>query len=166
MDRMNVIDAINVEMRKGSAAGILFSQAVAELIGISSRDLECLDLLLIYGPVTAGQLAEITNLTTGAVTGLVDRLEKASYVRRVPNPNDRRSLIIEPVIENIKRDIMPHFSSLDQSVKKELLRYSDEELRFLLNFFTRSSGIIGEEIEIAKKRKNHYRSPKMYRITN
>src|ERR1043165_4055233 len=64
-------------VRKSSALGVIFGQTVANSVGVSSSDLECLDFLNIEGRVTAGRLAELTGLTTGAITGLGAPMEKA-----------------------------------------------------------------------------------------
>ncbi|MBA2518706.1 MAG: MarR family transcriptional regulator, partial [Chloroflexia bacterium] len=58
---------------------VLFSQAIADQVGLNPTDLEALEVLLRQGPLTAGKLAEITGLTTGAITGVVDRLERKGY---------------------------------------------------------------------------------------
>ena len=68
------------------------------------------------GPITAGELAERTGLTTGAITGVIDRLEKAGFVRRVKDPDDRRRVIIEPLAERIKGQIVPLFQSIGRGI--------------------------------------------------
>src|SRR6476659_9033510 len=89
--------------RRSSAQGLMFSQAVAHSVGISSSDLECLDFLNLEGRVTAGRLAEVTGLTTGAITVVVDRLEKAGFVRRERDEADRRKVFIATLPENVAR---------------------------------------------------------------
>ena len=90
-------------LRRSSAQGVIFGQTVANTVGISGSDLECLDFLNLEGRVTAGRLAEVTGLTTGAITGVVDRLEKAGLVRRERDPADRRKVFIATVPENIAK---------------------------------------------------------------
>ena len=80
--RAALLQELEEAMRRSSAQGVLFGQAVANVAGISGSDLECIDILYLEGRVTAGRLAEVTGLTTGAITGVIDRLEKAGYVRR------------------------------------------------------------------------------------
>src|SRR5260370_19239740 len=79
--------ALNAAMRDVSGQGVLYSQAVAERLGMNSTDLECLDHIS-RGPLTAGRLAELTGLTTGAITGVIDRLERAGLARRQRHPCD------------------------------------------------------------------------------
>ncbi len=83
-------------MRELSTATILFHQAVADRLGMNVTDHKCAGILTQSGPITAGDLAVRTGLTTGAVTGVIDRLEKAGFVRRVRDGTDRRRVIVEP----------------------------------------------------------------------
>ena len=122
-------------VRKSSALGMIFGQAVANRVGISSSDLECLDFLIIEGRVTAGRLAELTGLTTGAITGVVDRLEKAGLVRRERDADDRRKVFIAIVPENIAR-IGRFYEPLQRAVQKNWEGYTDAELKLLLRFLT------------------------------
>ncbi|MDT5008732.1 MAG: hypothetical protein QOH57_349 [Mycobacterium sp.] len=80
--------------REFSAAVVLFNEAVGRQLGLSATERKILDVLDRLGPVTAGRLAERSGLTTGAITGIVDRLTNAGFVFREPNPHDRRSVII------------------------------------------------------------------------
>src|SRR5260370_26056582 len=101
--RAALMQELEHAVRRSSALGVIFGQTVASRAGISSSDLECLDFLNLEGRVTAGRLAEVTGLTTGAITGVVDRLEKAGLVRRERDESDRRKVFIAPVPENIAR---------------------------------------------------------------
>ena len=122
-------------MRRSSAQGVIFGQTVANVAGISGSDLECLDFLNLEGRVTAGRLAEVTGLTTGAITGVVDRLEKAGLVRRERDDNDRRKVFIAIVPENIAK-IGKFYQHMQRAMLKEWETYSDAELRLLLRFMT------------------------------
>src|SRR5580698_1309823 len=81
--------------REFSTAIVMFHEAVGRLMGLSAVERKCIDVLRRLGPVTAGTIGEHTGLTTGAVTGLMDRLEKAGYVRRARDPHDRRKVVVE-----------------------------------------------------------------------
>src|SRR5580658_10307627 len=120
-------------MRRASGSGAIFSQAVADYAGISSSDLECLDFLNLEGRVTAGRLAEVTGLTTGAITGAVDRLEKAGFVRRARDGSDRRKVFIEVVPEKIAK-VGRFYEHLQRSMMQVWSTYSDAELKLLLRF--------------------------------
>jgi DNA-binding MarR family transcriptional regulator len=84
----------------GEAAG-LFEQVFADRVGISRLDLSVLSLLSARGAQTAGQLAEATGVTTGALTGVIDRLERAGFARRAPDPEDRRRVIVTLLAERL-----------------------------------------------------------------
>ena len=84
--------------RDFSTSLVLFQESVAMRLGLNATDHRCLEMILRRGPMTAKALSEEARLTTGAITGIVDHLEKAGYVERVENPSDRRSIIIRPLI--------------------------------------------------------------------
>src|SRR6201991_1922241 len=79
-------------MRRSSAQGAMFAKTVADRAGISNSDMDCMDFLNMAGRMTAGRLAELTGLTTGAITGVIDRMEKAGFVRRERDDSDRRTV--------------------------------------------------------------------------
>ena len=87
--------------------------------------------------MTAGRLAELTGLTTGAITGVVDRLEKAGYVRRERDETDRRKVFIAIVPETVAR-IGRLYVPMQETMHKQWSTYSDAELQFLLRFATES----------------------------
>jgi DNA-binding MarR family transcriptional regulator len=89
--RARLLAELEREIRLMGARSVLLSQAIASRLGLSPTDLETLDLLHAHGPLTAGSLAELTGLTTGAITGMVDRLERAGLVRRERDPDDGRA---------------------------------------------------------------------------
>ena len=115
--------------------GLLFHQAVADRVGLHVTDLRCLNLLAGAGPLTAGELGQRLGLgTTGAVTRMVDRLERAGYVRRQPDPRDRRRVIIQPVPERLAA-IAPHYRGMATAWNDLLAAYSDEQLTLFLDLF-------------------------------
>jgi DNA-binding MarR family transcriptional regulator len=122
-------------VRKSSGLGVIFGQTVANSVGVSSSDLECLDFLNIEGRVTAGRLAELTGLTTGAITGLVDRMEKAGFVRRERDEEDRRKVYIAIVPEALGK-IGRYYEPLQKAVTKNWEAYSDAELKLILRFMS------------------------------
>src|SRR3982750_3851712 len=134
--RAALMQELESAMRRSSGQGVIFAQAVAAWAGISSSDLECMDFLNLEERVTAGRLAELTGLSTGAITGVVDRLEKAGYVRRERDENDRRKGFIAAVPENVAK-IGKFYQHMQRAMLKEWDSYSDAELRLLLRFMTR-----------------------------
>src|ERR1700754_3538658 len=89
-------------MRRSSAQGAMFAKTVADRAGISASDMDCMDFLNLEGRMTAGRLAELTGLTTGAITGVIDRMEKAGFVRRERDDSDRRKVFIALVPDRLK----------------------------------------------------------------
>jgi DNA-binding MarR family transcriptional regulator len=142
--RASLLDMLDRERRTSGALSVLRSHLLADHIGINSTDLECLDILDLYGPITAGRLAELTGLASGSVTALVDRMAKAGWVRRTQDPRDRRRVIIELVPEQV-RVILPHFAPLTRAMAALYARYSDDELALIVDFSTRSNQVLSEE---------------------
>jgi DNA-binding MarR family transcriptional regulator len=136
-------------VRRSSALGVIFGQTVASRVGISSSDLECLDFLNLEGRVTAGRLAEVTGLTTGAITGVVDRLEKAGLVRRQRDESDRRKVFIATVPENVAK-IGRFYEHMQRAILKDWEGYSDAELRLLLRFMSQGYTTMLEAVEELK----------------
>ena len=86
----------------------------------------------------AGRIAELTGLTTGAVTGIIDCLEKAGYVRRANDPNDRRRTIVEPTRnKRLERKFELIFNPLRDRMHKLMSSYSDSQLTFLFDVLTK-----------------------------
>lgn len=144
--REETIQAIIEKRREMSTETIMFHQNVADVLGLHITDHKCLDLIRQYGAMPAGRLAELTGLTTGAVTGIIDRLEKVGYVRRTNDPKDRRRTIIEPVRnKKWERKIEAIFIPFHERMRKLLSSYSDSELAFLLDVLTKSIELTREE---------------------
>jgi DNA-binding MarR family transcriptional regulator len=137
--REEIIQAIIEKRKEMSTETIMFHQSVADVLGLHITDHKCLDLIRQYGAMPAGRIAELTGLTTGAVTGIIDRLEKAGYVRRANDPKDRRRTIVEPVRnKKWERKIEAIFIPFHEGMHKLLSSYSDGELAFLLDVLTKS----------------------------
>jgi DNA-binding MarR family transcriptional regulator len=146
VDREAILEALDVVLRESSGLGVLLSQAVADRVGMNPSDLEALEILIRRGPMTAGRLAELTGLTTGAITGLVDRLERRGYARREPDPADRRRVIVQPLTERAEGEIGPFYAGMSQAGKALLATYSDDELALILDFLTRAAVMTSEQI--------------------
>lgn len=140
------------ELRQNSARAVIFHQFISEKLGLNATDHKCLDYLNHAGPVTAGQLAQLTGLTTGAVTSVIDRLEQTGYVVRDKDPNDRRRVVVKPVPEGSAR-ISPMFQSVMQSTLQIISQYTDQELQLILNFIKQCNEMTLAEINKLKKEK-------------
>ena len=139
------IQELETAIREASGLGVVFSSVVADSLGISGKDLECLDMIVLKGRVTAGELAGATGLTTGAVTGLIDRLEKAGLARRERDHRDRRKVFVRP-LPCVETDIMPLYASLQTRMRKLMLELSDQEIERLLAFLSASRDVLLSEI--------------------
>ncbi len=142
--RRELYQELNREARFSSSLTILFSQAVAERIGVHSTDIETMDLLHLLGPMTAGKLSEVTGLTTGATTRLIDRMERAGFVRRTHDTADRRRVIVEVVMENADR-ILPLFAAMGKRMGALWSEYNLEQLRVIADYFRKTNLIMSEE---------------------
>ena len=135
-------DAITGElMRRHSTAAVLFHHAVAERLGLGPTDHKCLDLLRERGPMTGSALAAITGLTSGAITGVVARLERSGYVRREPDPSDGRRLILSLVPERM-RGLGAVFGPIREDAATLLEGFDDEQIAAIAEFLARSTELI------------------------
>jgi DNA-binding MarR family transcriptional regulator len=135
--RAALLQELENAMRKASSQGAMFAKTVADRAGISSSDMDCIDFVNIEGRMTAGRLAELTGLTTGAITGVVDRLEKAGFVRRERDEGDRRKVFIVPV-EARMMEIGRFYALLQRAMQKQAEGYTDAELKLLVRYGTDS----------------------------
>ncbi|ONI78723.1 MarR family transcriptional regulator [Actinosynnema sp. ALI-1.44] len=124
--------------REMSGLTVLFHSRIAEQMGVSATDYKCLDIAMrVDEPLTAGQIAKMSGLSTGAVTGVIDRLEKHGFVRRVRDPHDRRKVLVE--VTKVDHAKFAHlFAGALDHMKEVLSRFSPEE-RELIERFQRVS---------------------------
>ena len=132
------------EMRLMSSFDSLFSHAVAERTGMHSTDIETMDLLNVLGPMTAGRLSQMTGLSSGATTRLIDRLVRAGFVRRVADAADRRRVRIEPLDENLQ-EIGEMYAPLANALGRTWASFTDEELAIILRFVRESNAVVASE---------------------
>jgi DNA-binding MarR family transcriptional regulator len=138
------IDSVLRSLRQVNLQGSLFGQRVAIQFGLSESDIEALEVLIDSGAATAGKLSDLMGLTTGAVTRVIDRLEQAGYVRRVPDPTDRRRVIVEIVPERIAA-VESTMSRVTDKSASEIGHYSEAELAVINDFLSRMAAIAGAE---------------------
>src|SRR5215208_4255523 len=93
--RAELLESLALAGRASSVATVMFHTAVAARQGLNATEEKALDLLERSGPLTAGELARQTGLAPASVTGLITRLERKGLARRAPNPDDRRSVLVE-----------------------------------------------------------------------
>lgn len=145
--REELLRELEEESRKSTLDGVYLFQAVAERSGMNLTDLQCLAILAQAGPVTAGQLAEEMRLTTGAVTGVVNRMERAGYVRREKDPADGRRVVIRLVPEELERAGADLFGSREGALVEALVsEYDDRDLALMLGFVRKANAVTRERI--------------------
>ena len=142
-------DLINA-LQESTNEIIFLNNALAASLGMNTKDFRCVNLLMRYGPVPAGKLAELTGLSTGAITSVVDRLEKAGYVKRLNNTKDRRTKIIK-LVEN--KQLAKMQSNFFQNRVDLMESYSNQELEVIIHFtkhMVKSSKRLRVELSISK----------------
>jgi DNA-binding MarR family transcriptional regulator len=131
--KRQLFEELVYEVRRSQVATDRYDDAVAEAIGLNRTDMRCLDVIQREGPVPAGRLAEETGLTTGAITTVLDRLERAGFARRTRDPADRRRVLVELAPE-ARGGAAGYYGEHMAHGERLFRRYSEEQLRLLLEF--------------------------------
>jgi DNA-binding MarR family transcriptional regulator len=129
---MSTPEQVNELLREMSGQSILLSEAIARRAGLSSADLEVLGALEQHGPLSAGQLAERTGLSPAAVTGLIDRLERAGVAARRPDAKDRRRVLVE--VGPGAAQVAELYRALEQDALRILRRREPDELAVIADY--------------------------------
>jgi DNA-binding MarR family transcriptional regulator len=137
--RADLLERLMMAGRVQSEATVMFHAIVAAKQGLTATEEKALDLLDRSGPLTAGELARRTGLAPASVTGLIDRLERKGFVRRVPNPSDRRSVLVEVETERVFAGMAPLFAGWVRSLEELFAGYTDEQLETILHFLTEAA---------------------------
>jgi DNA-binding MarR family transcriptional regulator len=145
-ERAQLATAFAAAIRRTGSLMQLMSQAAADRIGINSTDLNCLNILSFRGQMTAGELARETGLTTASITGVVDRLEEAGFVRRERDPQDRRRVVIRLVLERAIRDVASVFLPMVRDWGEMAARYTDDELRVIVDFYDEMQQVLQKHL--------------------
>jgi DNA-binding MarR family transcriptional regulator len=137
---------LGLEIRRHQNAQDLFDEAACAHLGINRSDGRALDILDQHGRLTAGQLARESGLSSGAITTLLDRLERAGYVRRVRDDVDRRRVLVE-VTDEARRRTWEIWGPIAEQADRDLSRYSDAELAFVRDFLLQGRQLLAEHLE-------------------
>jgi len=127
-------DRVIWEMRKFITAAVFLNAQVAEKLGLTMTDVQVVSVLQLFGPSTPSRLGAATGLSSGGITVALDRLEKAGYVQRRPNPADRRSLMIALVPSALTK-IGKYFEGANAGARKALATLPDRDLDAVISFF-------------------------------
>lgn len=136
-----------VQLIRGQGTrSVLYQQKVATSLGLYNHDFIAVDILRESGAITAGELSRLTGLTTGSITSLVDRLEKAGYVKRENDPNDRRRVIIVPQFEH-KEEVKEKYYALHKSMIELASTYTESELKLVTSFLENVNHVLDNQID-------------------
>ena len=138
----SIVDRFRTASRRYSDASIFMHEAIAQNAGLSGADHKYLGLILQHKELTAGDISKLTGLTTGAVTGLIDRLEKRRLLKRQFTDDDRRKVIIIPNVENTMKLLQPIFSELQQKTADLIASFSEKEIQIIERYFTEATVIM------------------------
>ena len=156
--RKELQHAVGFEVgRELGARSILFHQAIANVAGVSVTDLKCLDYIDRVAEVTAGDLARLTGLTTGAITAAIDRLERAGLARRERSQSDRRKVFIRLCDSPAMARIAPFYEALARESAQMTSRYTTAELETIKHFCERWIEIMRRQTEAVRASVNKSR---------
>jgi DNA-binding MarR family transcriptional regulator len=133
--------------RKVSTQTVFLHQAIAQVFGLNATDTKCIDLILRGpgGQVSAGWLSDMTGLTSGAVTHILDRLEKRRFIERVRDTRDRRKVFVRVRPESIE-PLLPKYDAIGKAFTSLAAEYSDRQLRLICNYLQKASEVTDREL--------------------
>ncbi|MHA7271540.1 MarR family winged helix-turn-helix transcriptional regulator [Arthrobacter sp. HLT1-20] len=139
-------------MREFMARAVIFQDAVARFGGINSTDMQTVSILISQGPATPGELAERTGLTAGgAITAVVDRLERAGYVSRERDSNDRRRVIVTANLGTVMARVGPIYARVGDRWADYLDTLTDNQIDFANELFERASAVNAQEMDLLRQ---------------
>ena len=148
--KSNLITRTNTAARQYGIQMTLFRNQIFEKLGVNVSDMECLGFLFYQRIATPTQLASYTGLTSGATTAMLDRLEKAGFILRQPNPDDRRGTLIL-LAQSGAEKVAAWFAPVGKAQEKLIANYSEQELQLIADFFERYAKIWEQERQKLQK---------------
>lgn len=146
-DRTKLLAELARELRQLNGLGASLFRAAGGQVKMTVTDMQVIDLLDTMGSATAGQLADLTGLTTGAITGMINRLEEAGFVSRERDPDDARRVIVRLATgKDATQELGRIFASLENAWEDLALQYDDAQIAFLLEFLKRGTAISRNEL--------------------
>jgi DNA-binding MarR family transcriptional regulator len=144
--RLELLERLSLAIRASQNTSEAFDEFVAARVGINRTDMRCVDILSQRGPLTAGQLADAMHLSGGAITTVVDRLERAGYARRRRDTADRRRVLVELVPGMVER-ALPYYGPLLHGTVRLLENHTDEELELIVDFLVKGREMVERELD-------------------
>jgi DNA-binding MarR family transcriptional regulator len=151
----SIIQQFRSASRQYSDASIFMHEAIARRAGLTGSDHKYLGLILQHKELTAGDLSKLTGLTTGAVTGLIDRLEKKKLLKRKFTMDDRRKVIIVPNEENSMKLLQPLFLELQEKTSDLIGTFSVIEIQAIERYFIEATSIMKETTDNINNKQNY-----------
>ena len=136
--------------RENGMSSVLFRNAIGRRLGLNVTDSECLSFLGMRRTSTPTEIARYTGLTTGSATAMLDRLERAEFIRRKPNPRDRRGVLIE-ITTKWSETVGPLVAGVQQAHRELIDSYTDRELETIADFLSRFTNNVMEHTRIVEK---------------
>ena len=131
--RDDVLSEVAEELRLSGVTNDIADQVLADHLGLNRTDTRCLDIIERLDGVSAGRLASEAGLSTGAVTTVLDRLERAGYARRVQDPGDRRRVLVE-LTPAARRELQELYAPLVDATMRQLEGYTTDEVSLVRDF--------------------------------
>ncbi len=139
-ERDLLLGELSDAVRRDQRATVAVNEAANHVLGINGTDGRCLDILAQHGSLSAGELALQAQLTTGGLTAVIDRLERAGYARRSADPSDRRRVLVE-ITDRARELSWELFGPLAAASGPLLEHYSDAQLQMLAEFHRIAAGM-------------------------
>lgn len=159
--RSELVRRIGMDLgREIGTVSVFLHQAIAAKLGLNVTDTRCFELMSRYATqsLTAGHLARATGLTTGAITGILDRLERAGLVERFRDPTDRRKVFVRPRPEALQR-VGRLYEGLAEGMMKLASSYSTSDLALINDYMERSLEVLRDQsAKFAQSRKSSKRT--------
>ncbi|HEY1642606.1 MAG TPA: MarR family transcriptional regulator [Streptosporangiaceae bacterium] len=145
-ERARIAAEFGAAVRKTGSLMNLVGQAAAERIGINATDLNCLNILSFSGELTAGELARATGLTTASITGVIDRLEEAGFVRRERDTRDRRRVVVHLMLDKALKEVATVFLPMMRDWQELSAGYTDDELRLIVRYYGQMEQVFRDHV--------------------
>jgi len=149
--REALLGQLNDAVRREQRASAAVNDAANQLLGINATDGRCLDILAEHGSLSAGELAREARLTTGGLTAVIDRLERAGYAKRIADPGDRRRVLVQ-ITDRARELSWELFGPLAAASGPLLDRYTEEQLQMLAEFHALAAGVQERHADWLRKR--------------
>jgi len=146
--REALITELDKAVQDNGNTNVLMVHAIAQHVGLSAAEFECSSLIQDEGPFTAGELARRCHITTGGMTGMIDRLERRGFVKRESDLNDRRRVLVRAIENDAARNkVKKLYSPLQRSFNDLIDSYSDQELEIIVSFMHKTNAMFHAAVD-------------------